>query len=256
MPRLDPSPAQGIAGRLIIASRALAGAVDSMRFAAPTACVYNPLTYAHAPYEEYLRRFASTPKRVVFLGMNPGPWGMAQTGVPFGEVEMVRGWMGIEQPVGSPPRLHPKRPIEGFACRKSEVSGRRLWGLMRERFGTADFFFADHFVANYCPLVFMEESGRNRTPDRLPPSESGALFRECDRHLREVILALEPRWLIGIGKFAAERARGVAAGLAGEGAGSSPTVAAILHPSPANPQANRGWEQQVTAQLRSLEVWE
>ena len=35
-------------------------------------------------------------KEAVFLGMNPGLWGMAQTGVPFGTVSLVRDWMGIE----------------------------------------------------------------------------------------------------------------------------------------------------------------
>ena len=35
-------------------------------------------------------------KRVVFLGMNPGPFGMAQVGVPFGEVAAVRDWLRID----------------------------------------------------------------------------------------------------------------------------------------------------------------
>ena len=146
-----------VSENLVEASRRLSDAVDRLTFAAPVTHVYNPLRYAQTCWEEYLARFAESPKRIVFVGMNPGPWGMAQTGVPFGEIAAVREWMQIERIVGVPQEQHPKRPVEGFACTRSEVSGRRLWGLMQERFITADRFFADSFVANYCPLVFLAE---------------------------------------------------------------------------------------------------
>ncbi len=244
---------------MVQAARSLAAACDSLRFALPVTHVYNPLDYARASHDAYLRRYAVSQKRVVFLGMNPGPWGMAQTGVPFGEVAAVRDWLGIEEPVDSPVRPHPKRPVEGFGCTRSEVSGRRLWGLARARFGAAAAFFAEHFVANYCPLVFMEESGRNRTPDHLPLSESAPLFALCDRHLAEVIRLLAPQWIIGIGKFAADRAERVVATLreAEKGGGFvAPATGSILHPSPASPAANRGWEEIVSRQLLELGVWE
>ncbi len=61
--------------------------------------------------------------------MNPGPWGMVQSGVPFGEVAAVRDWMKIKSSAKQPKSVHPKRPIEGLSCKRSEVSGRRLWGL-------------------------------------------------------------------------------------------------------------------------------
>ena len=166
-----------------------------------------PSLYAWAPHAAYLRKFGATSKRVVFLGMNPGPFGMAQTGVPFGEVAAVRDWLQIECPVGKPEREHPRRPVTGFACPRSEVSGRRLWGLFAERFRTPEQFFAEHIVMNYCPLAFLENGGRNRTPDKLPASEKASLFAACDRHLRAIVVALQPEWLIGIGDFAAKRAR-------------------------------------------------
>ena len=74
----------------------------SMHFGPPVTHVYNPLTYARAPHDLYLSRYGQGPKDVVLLGMNPGPWGMAQTGVPFGEVTAVRDWLGIEAPVNRP----------------------------------------------------------------------------------------------------------------------------------------------------------
>src|SRR6185369_4193405 len=143
----------------------LCRALKGLRFGAPVTHVYNPLTYAWAAHREYLRRYGRGSKRVLFFGMNPGPFGMAQTGVPFGEVAAVRDWLKIDAPIGRPEVEHPKRPVHGFACKRSEVSGKRLWGLFAERFGTPEAFFAEHFVANYCPLVFCETSGCNRTPD-------------------------------------------------------------------------------------------
>jgi single-strand selective monofunctional uracil DNA glycosylase len=229
---------------LWIAARKLARDVDALAFETPVTHVYNPLRYAGEAHREYLRRYGGTPKRIVYLGMNPGPWGMAQTGVPFGEVLAVRDWLGISAEIGRPEREHPKRPVEGFACRRSEVSGARLWGALAERYGRPERFFRERFVANYCPLLFLEASGRNRTPDRLPAAERDALHVACDRHLRALCDVLSPEWVIGVGRFAAGRAE---CALAGMGV----RVGTILHPSPASPTANRGWAEQAAQQLES-----
>src|SRR5688572_7475748 len=102
------------ARELIAAARQLARAADRLRFRAPVAHTYNPLRYAWRAHESYLERFGGGRKQVVFVGMNPGPFGMAQTGVPFGEISAVRDWLGIQNGV-TPPRVqHPKRPITGF----------------------------------------------------------------------------------------------------------------------------------------------
>lgn len=233
------------AGALRAAARGLSRELAGLAFGPPVAHVYDPLAYAREPFEAYLARYGAGRKRVVYLGMNPGPFGMAQTGVPFGDVEAVRGWLGIEGRVRSPRDAHPKRPVEGFACRRSEVSGTRLWGTLRARYGTPGRFFRSAFVANYCPLLFLEASGRNRTPDKLPAAERVPLFEACDRHLRRVVEVLEPRFVVGIGRFAEGRAREM---LAGTGV----RVGGILHPSPASPLANRDWAGQAERQLREL----
>ena len=238
------SPAESI----IAATQGLSKKAGKLKFRAPVAFVYNPLDYAWRAHEAYLRKFAQTPKRIVFLGMNPGPFGMAQTGVPFGEVAAVRDWMGINAPIGQPKRVHPKRPVEGFACARSEASGRRLWGLFAQRFGAAERFFAEHFVVNYCPLAFIEVSGRNLTPDKFPAAETARLYAACDEHLRQVVAALQPDWLIGVGDFAEKRAR-----LALDR--TNVRFGKILHPSPASPAANRDWAGAVTRQLEALGVW-
>jgi single-strand selective monofunctional uracil DNA glycosylase len=169
---------------------------------------------------------------------------MAQTGVPFGEVRLVRDWLGIDVPVGKPEHEHAKRPIDGFACTRSEVSGARLWGALAERHGSADALFAERFVANYCPLVFMEASGKNRTPDKLAPPERDALYAACDRHLRSLVETLKPQWVIGVGAFAQARAEHALEGIAVQ-------IGGILHPSPASPLANKGWAEQADKQLRA-----
>lgn len=230
------------------AARKLSAGVDALEFAAPTTHIYNPLDYAWAGHRSYLEQHANSPKKVVFMGMNPGPFGMAQTGVPFGEVALVRDWVGVEETISKPRHEHPKRLIEGFDCQRSEVSGRRLWGLFSERFESAQAFFADHFVANYCPLVFMEASGRNRTPDKLPATEADALYALCDAHLRELVDALRPEWVIGVGAFAEGRAKQALKGY-------DVKIGRILHPSPASPAANRGWAEQATMQLQDRGVW-
>lgn len=237
-----------ISDQLLAAAQRLADAADQLSFAEPTTHVYNPLRYAWAPHEQYLRLHGNSRKKVVFMGMNPGPFGMAQTGVPFGEIDHVRDWVGVEAEVEKPANEHPKRPIDGFACTRSEVSGRRLWGAFKERFGPADAFFADHFIVNYCPLVFMEASGKNRTPDKMPAAETEPLYAACDQHLRELVEVLEPEWLIGVGAFAEGRAKQALAGV-------DVKFGRILHPSPASPAANRGWVEQATKQLVELGIW-
>ena len=216
-----------------------------LRFQEPVSHIYNPLEYARSSYRQYIKRFGVGRREVLLVGMNPGPWGMAQTGVPFGEVSMVRDWMGISTRVDRPVREHPKRPIEGFACKRSEVSGRRLWGWARASFGEPERFFARYFVANYCPLVFMEESGRNATPDKLPAATRKRLNAICDRALEETIAYLKPKWVIGIGQFAERRISEVVCD-------SKITVGRILHPSPASPAANQDWAGKVTRQLRAI----
>ena len=232
----------------------LAADCDSLRFGAKVKAVYNPLVYAALPHEMYLKLAGSAPKKAVFLGMNPGPWGMAQTGVPFGEVAAVRDWLGIHAPVDKPAQEHPKRPVEGFACARSEVSGRRLWGLFRERFKTPARFFKAHFVANYCPLVFMDASGANITPDKLPAHEAAPLFEACDRALADTIKALKPDWVIGVGGFAKKKIDKIDKI---EKLCEKPfSTAQILHPSPANPRANSGWADEVTKTLTGLGIWQ
>lgn len=234
------------AGRTLAGiSRRLARALDALTFAPPVAYVYNPLVYARRPHEAYLLAHAARRPDALLVGMNPGPWGMAQTGVPFGEVELVRDWLGVEEPVESPPREHPKRRVTGFACPRSEVSGRRLWGWAQSRFGTPARFFRRFFVVNYCPLMFLDAAGRNLTPDKLPADAASPMLDLCDDALRRVVETLQPGHVVGVGAFAETRARKALTDL-------DVRIGRMPHPSPASPAANRGWDALADAALEHL----
>ena len=239
------------ADEVLAANAALRDAVGALRFGEPVTHVTNPLDYAWDLHRAWVETWGASPRRVLFMGMNPGPWGMAQTGVPFGEVAAVRDWMGLRGEVRAPAGAHPKRPVQGLDCPRSEVSGRRLWGHFAARFGRPERFFAEHFVVNYCPLIFCEESGRNRTPDKLPAAETAPLHEACDARLRRLVGLYGPEWVVGVGGFAQKRLAVIL-----KGADDPPRIGKLLHPSPASPAANRGWAEAAERQLVGQGIWD
>ncbi|XP_017271326.1 single-strand-selective monofunctional uracil-DNA glycosylase 1 [Kryptolebias marmoratus] len=220
-----------------------------LSFSDPVRYVYNPLEYAWEPHRCYVETYCQPGQSVLFLGMNPGPFGMAQTGVPFGEVRSVVEWLRISGEVGRPDTEHPKRRILGLSCTQSEVSGARFWGFFRKLCGEPTRFFRHCFVHNLCPLIFMSASGKNLTPPELPAAEREALLSLCDSALCRVVQALHVSMVIGVGRVAEQRAR-----RALSAAGVTVRVEGIMHPSPRNPQANKGWEDVAKAKLAELGV--
>jgi len=213
----------------------LVSRLDGLSFSAPVTHVYNPLVYARETWDCYCDLYGQGPKEILMLGMNPGPWGMSQVGVPFGEIAAARDWLNIKGHIGKPAIEHPKRQIMGFDCHRSEVSGRRLWNWAEENYNTPEAFFSRFFVTNYCPLVFMEETGRNRVPEKLPKNERLPVFEACDEALRQTVDYFNPKYIIGVGKFAEKKAKQVFGDM------DNIVITSIPHPSPASPLANRGW---------------
>lgn len=236
----------GACDALVSVARDLVASLEGLKFAPPVTCVYNPLVYAWNLHEQYIRKHGGRRVEVLLIGMNPGPFGMAQTGVPFGDSTIVHNFHGITGQVESPVSYHPKRPIYGMQCPRPEISGQRLWGWARDRFGSPAEFFKHFWVYNYCPLVFMEASGKNRTPDKLHPTERKSLETACNCALIKTISTLQPKFVIGIGKYAATRLQ--KCGITGVKIGD------IIHPSPANPQANKDWFKKIEEQLTELGV--
>ncbi|KAM6288926.1 single-strand selective monofunctional uracil DNA glycosylase, partial [Aegotheles albertisi] len=260
-PGLDPDEAEeeededededeeGLAGQFLRLEQELSAGLRALPpFGPPVTHVYPPLDYAWAPHSRFVRRYCRSPKRVLFLGMNPGPFGMAQTGIPFGEVRHVREWLRIGGGgLRKPPREHPKRPVLGWGCRRGEVSGARFWGLVRGLCPDPHLFFRHCFVHNHCPLLFLAASGRNVAPPELPPPQREPLLRLCDRALAQAVRLLAVGLVVALGRHAERRARRAL------GAEGTPVrVEWLPHPSPRNPAANRGWEEAARARLGEL----
>ncbi len=217
----------------VAAAAWLRDAIETVDVGDKVAVTYNPLRYAWAPHEAFLRRFGATRKKALLVGMNPGPWGMAQNGIPFGTASVVKGWLGLDgHPVGQPDEVHPKRPVHGWACTRDEKSGERVWGFLRAMYGTPERALSELMIANHCPLLLYAESGANITPDKLRKAEREALFEVCDEGVRRIARALEPEVLIGVGAYAEERCAAIAEG-------TDWAVDRIPHPSPASPLANK-----------------
>ena len=139
---------------------------------------------------------------------------------------MVKEWLGIAGEVTSPANEHPKRAIQGLNCTKNEVSGTRFWNLMRELCSSPDVFFKNCYVHNYCPLCFMAASGKNITPPMLRTLERRHLEEICNESLIEVIDLLGVEYVVGIGKYAEERAK-AALVLARESKGPAAAAAGV-----------------------------
>lgn len=226
---------------------ALTGAMERLRsrtkrlrFGPPVTFVYNPLDYAWPMAEAYCERFGASPKDILLLGMNPGPFGMGQTGIPFGEVAAVRDYLRLSGVITPPKKMHPKRPILGLASTRSEVSGQRLWGAIARKHPRPETFFERALVLNYCPLLFLGETGANVTPDKLDKEERKAMEAVCDASLVEVIELTKAKILVGIGAYAAKRLALVT---------GREDIVTMPHPSPASPLANSGWDAAARASL-------
>ncbi len=220
----------------------------------PVDYIYRPLDYAWDIHRQYLQRFASkTPRPILLVGMNPGPWGMGQTGVPFGDVDFVGDWMGLDGTVGTPTREHPNKTVDGLDCPRNEVSGSRLWGWARDRYDSAEAFFERFYVHNYCPLLMLEDTdrGKNIAPSKLRKAQLETFSGPCDRALRELIASLRPSYVLGVGNWARDR---IKTAVKDWDPDQTFEIGRILHPSPASPMANRGWAEQAERQFIEQDI--
>ena len=196
---------------------------------------YNPLDYAWKPHEYYLHKYGNLGAKTIIMGMNPGH-GMGNTGIPFGCPDKVRNYLKIvDLKVKKPRKEHPKRKILGLECKRPEISGKRIWNLIEDIYGPPSIAFKNIFVLNHFPLWMFNTSGQNITPDKLNLSESKEIFDVCNKHLVDVVNALNADTIIGVGKYAHKMAK--LAIMKTEL--HHVEIKDIPHPSPANPIANK-----------------
>ncbi|CAH0594158.1 unnamed protein product [Chrysodeixis includens] len=208
--------------------------------------VYNPTIYARHTFEMYIRKYCNTKKKIVYFGMNPGPWGMSQTGVPFGEITSIRDWLGISGPVEQPPSQNANRPVLGFNCTRTEISGKRFWGLFKTLCGTPEKFFESSFVYNYLPQQWMTSNGCNLTPAEFKKSEVEELYNICDPIFSKILQLYKVEIIVAIGKFCETRAKEVLK------RHSLPSIQILYLPHP-SPRAvnNKNWDQTATEFLKN-----
>ncbi|XP_036355552.1 single-strand selective monofunctional uracil DNA glycosylase-like isoform X2 [Octopus sinensis] len=242
-----------IPDRLLQVEAELCRNLKTIEFTDPVDYVYSPLDYASDTHAKYVHRFCNSQKNVLFLGMNPGPFGMAQNGVPFGECDTVRNWLKIDGIVGKPQREHPKRPVLGLECPRNEVSGKRFWGLFKFLCGTPEVFFKDCYVYNFCPLQFMKTSARNVSPGKLKITERKQLIAACNHAFLQVVQLLQVKLVIGVGNFASENASKAVKGLQ-QDLFSQLRIETLMHPSPANPSANKNWPSYAVNRLKEIGI--
>lgn len=202
--------------------------------------IYDPLSYAGEMHDRYLAMSVREDQKVMFLGMNPGPFGMMQTGVPFGDIDSVKGFLGLDGTVKKPHVMCPERPVEGMATTRREMSGRRIWGAVESEF-TRDEFFDFAAVMNWCPLCFLDDKGRNVTPDKLSKEDRAKFYPICDEWLGDVIRVIDPDILVGIGNFTAGRMRGF-----------GKEVIVMPHPSPLNRGSAAFYPEEAARFMRGL----
>lgn len=88
----------------------------------------------------------------------------------------MKEWFQVSGSVGHPEKEHPSRKIAGLKCHRTEVSGKKFWGLFRQICGNPENFFRYSFVYNICPLQFMTNTGKNITPAELKVSFADMCF--------------------------------------------------------------------------------
>ena len=192
--------------------------------------VVNPLDYAWDNYECFIRLYVREGQKILFLGMNPGPYGMMQTGVPFGEVEAVRNYLSIDGKVGVPRENPPLKPVAGMDVRQHEVSGKKFWG-MAASYGSAASFFSAAAVLSFCPLAFID-GRRNVTPDELPADDRRTIDSICGRYLLSILDILCPEITVALGRYAEKRLRNAGA----------ERIEYFPHPSPRSPSSMKFWD--------------
>ena len=126
-----------------------------------------------------------------------------------------------------------------------QVSGARFWKLFQQLCVTAENFFRHCFVHNMCPLLFLCLSGKNLTPPDLPAAVRRQLNTVCDRALVDVLRLLGIRTVVAVGKYAQLRVRTALL----DANDIDVNITVIMHPSPANPAANKAWSEIALAQL-------
>nr|XP_022920875.1 single-strand selective monofunctional uracil DNA glycosylase-like [Onthophagus taurus] len=180
--------------------------LNNLTFSFPVHYIYNPLEYAWEPHSTFVKTYCKGTKDVLFLGLNPGPWGMCQTGIPFGEVNISKEWLKMNGEVEKPKDECPKKQIKGFECHRSEESGKRFYGFFKNLCRTPEAFFKNAFVYNLCPLAFMKKESANITPHELKGQIKKDIENICGKTLVDILKLLDIKIIVALGRYTEKQA--------------------------------------------------
>jgi Uracil DNA glycosylase superfamily. len=209
----------------------------------------NVFSYAIDPFLEYLEKAERGSVRTLYLGMNPGPYGMYRTGIPFCDFVTKREFLKITASVDETfidvDAVRGEKPDE----KRREVSGMRLWGLFESVYHSPERFFSSSLVLSYSPLIFFRSEGRraNIALSDVKSLDRKRIEKVSDEFLKRYIKELKCDTLVGIGDYAH---RALVRCSDGE------RLLKIAHPSPANPAANGDWAGRTYCYLKSEGVME
>ncbi|KAK6639299.1 hypothetical protein RUM43_007571 [Polyplax serrata] len=238
--------------KLLAIEHQMCSELNNLKFTPPIDYVYNPLLYAKDLHENFIKKyFENCSKKILFLGMNPGPWGMCQTGIVFGDKDHVKEWLKLCGQVNKPKKEHPRKKITGLDCSRKEISGKKFWGFFRKLCQTPEQFFQHSFVYNLCCLAFVDTSGKNITPPEIKDIQvRNRLLNICNETFVKIIKEFKFEIVIGVGKFAEKNA---ITELRRNGL-SNVKVLSIPHPSPRSAKIFRVWEEMTLKKLKEYDL--
>jgi single-strand selective monofunctional uracil DNA glycosylase len=219
--------------------------------------VLNPGRYGERWHARFRRAYPMSPRPLLVFGLNPGPYGMAQTGVPFTDLKRLESalpglWKDLVasgEPVTRPGLAPPS--LARHLTRTFESSSVRVYRFLERAYGRPELALREVVFVNPCPLLFIDpETGANRTPADLPralrarkAAELVHAFEELRRAtVLEAVAELEPRGAILLGRDVA-----AAVGEALRAALGARSVVEWEHPARAVPET---WSRGLADELR------
>jgi len=189
----------------------------------------DPTRYCRSAWAAYLQ-MAARLGCVLVVGMNPGPHGMAQTGVPFTDPWIVDE-LDLQAPRADVPPAdipavgswrHRSHRARGVLGSKREESAKRLWPLLREicapyaAVGPSADKIAEAtrrvcnevLLVNALPICWLDPAGKNVSAEqvekRAPAQVREGLRDLVNEWLQAVADILRPAAVIGVGRWARE----------------------------------------------------
>ena len=159
--------------------------------------VWNPQLYGLPLYRRFATEHLPTSRgAIVALGLNPGKYGMSQTGIPFTDVtRAARVGIAIEPPGLAPASLRPF--LKSYRVERSSAS---VYNLLDALWGGPAEGWRRLWAVAPCGLLFLEPDGTNVTPADARLARRDDVRELRLRVIRESVEAARPRGVLLLGQ--------------------------------------------------------